>query len=72
MLPTNKSKCSKREERKRSFIIRTLNMFRPRQRKKHTHASDKLFLQDSGIGRRESGALGDVSTLSGIWPGLRR
>jgi hypothetical protein len=38
-------KCSKQEERKCSFIIRTLNMFRPRRPQKHTHTSDALFLQ---------------------------
>jgi hypothetical protein len=47
-------------------------MFRPQRPQKHTHTSDKLFLQESDIGRGRSGTLGDVSTLGGTWPGLRR
>jgi hypothetical protein len=47
-------------------------MFRP-QRPQETYAYLKQTVPiGSGIGRGRSSTLGVVSTLGGIWPGLRR
>jgi hypothetical protein len=41
-------------------------------REKHTHTSKQTVLAGSDIGRGRSGTLGVISTLGGIWHGLRR
>jgi hypothetical protein len=47
-------------------------MFRPQRPKKTYACFRQTILAGSDIGRGRSSALGVISTLGRIWPGLRR